>query len=120
MKFVKSLFGYLITSLLVIGLWGIFVNKLGLKGSYFAALFLVGPCWYINHYKNFIFHKNDDVFIDMALAIAIAAMAKSIFNIENFSLSYFIESLPTFYYLGLGAILGVIFSFFIKKYDIKE
>ena len=120
MKFIKSLFGYFITALLVTGLWGVFVKKLGVRGCYLAALFLVGPCWYINHYKNFILHKNDDIFIDMALSIAIAAMVKSILKIENFSLSYFIESLPTFYYLGLGAIMGVIFSYFIKKYDIKE
>ena len=115
MKFIKSLGGYFLSAMLVIGLWGYFIESLGIMGSFIAALLLVGPCWYLNHYKNFLSHKENDIFVDMALAIAVAAMVKSALSTEKISIELLLESFPTFYYLGIGAILGVLFSNYLRK-----
>lgn len=115
MNFLKSLVGYFLAGVIIVILWGKLVNIFGIVGGWIAGLTLVGPLWYFIHHKNFVFHKNDGIFIDMGLAIAITTMTVSILKIKsNFWISLS-HSIPTLVFLALGAVLGVVFSIFFEN-----
>lgn len=118
MNFLKSTFLYTITALIVMIFWGKFVGRFGLIGSFLSACFLIGPLWYVNHFKNFITHKKDEIFIDMGLAIAFGSFIKSFSNHES---SYgIIYSIMTLIILWLGACLGVIIAIIFENILLKN
>ena len=99
-------------SIIINGFWGIFTNKFGVFGGYFAALFLTGSSWYIVHYLGLIKHDEDSAFIDMGLGVAICLVTKGYFLSGINSL---ISSIPTFLCIAIGAVLGGYVSVVIEK-----
>lgn len=112
MNFIKSTFLYCITALIVMNFWGKIVGQFGLIGSFLSALFLIGPLWYFNHFKNFISHKKDEIFIDMGLAIAFGSFIKSLSNHgDSYGIMYSIITLVVLWCgAGVGVIVAIIFE----------
>ncbi|MDS0528404.1 hypothetical protein NNC19_22195 [Clostridium sp. SHJSY1] len=117
MKFLKSTLGYFLAAVIINASWGIFIDKFGIWGGYFAALFLTGSMWYINHYLALIKHDEDSAFIDMGLGIAICLVVKGylINGIDSV-----ISSIPTLACITIGAILGGYAAVAVEKYNRKE
>jgi len=111
-KFLRNTFGYFLASIIINGFWGIFTNKFGVFGGYFAALFLTGSSWYIVHYLGLIKHDEDSAFIDMGLGVAICLVTKGYLLSGINSL---ISSIPTFLCIAIGAVLGGYVSVVIEK-----
>lgn len=117
MKFLKSTFGYFLAAVIINTFWGFFTNKLGLLGGYFAAFFLTGSMWYVNHYLGLIKHDEDSAFIDMGLGIAICLVTKGyIFN----GINSLISSMPTFICIAVGAAFGGYAAVVIEKNIMKK
>lgn len=110
MKFLKSLFLYFISGITICLFWGKIIKNFGLFGGWIAGFILVGPLWYTLHYKNYVSNRNGNIFVDMALAIAICTATSSIFSQRIDFFSAVKASIPTFFLLCLGAICGVVFS----------
>lgn len=115
MNFIKSLIGYFVAGLIVMLFWSKLVDLFGIVGGWIAGFTLVGPLWYVLHYKNFVANKNGNVFIDMALAIAVGTVTTSILNTKSDLSISILQSLPTLIILGLGAIFGIIFSVYFEN-----
>lgn len=112
MKFLKSTLGYFFASVIINGCWGFFTDKFGIFGGYFAALFLTGSMWYINHHLGLISHEKDSAFIDMGLGIAICIVARG-YMVSG--VSSIITSIPTFTYVAIGAVLGGYVAVLIER-----
>ena len=117
MKFLRNTFGYFLASIIINGFWGIFTNKFGVFGGYFAAIFLTGSSWYIVHYLGLIKHDEDSAFIDMGLGVAICLVTKG--YILN-GINSIISSIPTFICIVVGAILGGYVSVLIERNIVEK
>lgn len=117
MKFLKSTFGYFLAAVIINGCWGFFINRFGVLGGYFAALFLTGSMWYINHHVGLINHDKDSAFIDMGLGVAVCLVVKGYMINGGDSI---ISSIPTFVYVVIGAVLGGYVAVVIEKNLIEK
>lgn len=112
MKFLRSFIGYMIAGVLVMAVWGGLSSAGGIFGGYFAAVILIGPLWFINHYINLVDNRDGVAFVDMGLAIGVCGIFRDTFIQGVDSL---VKSLPTLLIVALGAILGGIISAMIEK-----
>ena len=103
MKFLRSTIGYMIAGMIVMSVWGAFADAYGIGGGWFAALIIIGPMWFMNHYLGLIKHDADSAFVDMGLGIAFAGIFRDAFINGFDTLS---SSVPTFLLVSLGAALG--------------
>lgn len=115
MKFFKAVLGYFLAGIVIVVFWSKIVDIFGIVGGWVSALVLIGPLWYINHYKSLILHDDEEVFIDMGLAIATTTVVISILKVKKNMIFSIYESFPTLFFLAIGAILGVIFSIFLEN-----
>lgn len=117
MKFTKATVGYGIAALLVIKLWGEFGN-VGLWGGFLAAAVIIAPMWYMNHYLNLTGQENENAFVDIGLAIAIAGLVR---DTLNGGLTSLVAASPTLIMVILGAIAGgSVAAFFEKQISHEE
>lgn len=112
MKFVRSTIGYMIAGMIVMSVWGAFAEAYGIAGGYFAALIIIGPMWFMNHYLGLIKHDSDSAFVDMGLGIALCGIFRDAF-LNGFSTVT--ASLPTILLVVLGAVLGGLFAAKIEE-----
>ncbi|MBR0576335.1 hypothetical protein KCG48_08255 [Proteiniclasticum sp. BAD-10] len=122
MKFVKSTVGFAIAGMFVMSVWGDWVGKYGNLGGWFAAVAIIGPMWFLNHYIGLIQNDGDHAFVDMAWGIAWTGLMRDVFGTgENtFDFQRLISSLPTIACLTIGALLAAIaINAFNKKSTTK-
>ena len=50
MKHVRIFVGAFVVGLAIMGAWGQISNEYGTIGGWLAALFIVTPTWFVNHY----------------------------------------------------------------------
>lgn len=112
MKFVRSTLGYMIAGMIVMSVWGAFATAYGIAGGYFAALIIIGPMWFMNHYLGLIKHDSDSAFVDMGLGIALCGIFRDAF-MNGFSTV--MDSVPTILLVILGAVLGGLFAAKIEE-----
>ena len=117
MKFFRSTLGFMIVGLFVGGVWGVFAEKYGIAGGWFAALALIGPMWFLNHYVGLITNEGDGSFVDMGLGVGIACFMRDTFKL---GISSAVESLPTLLLVAAGAVIGGIVAAAIERHMAKE
>ncbi len=111
MKFFRSFVGYCIAGMIVMAVWSQ-LGTYGIFGGYLAAIIIIGPMWYMNHYINLTGNEDDAAFVDMGLAIAVCGIMRDTFIQGGDAFS---TSLPTILLVGCGAALGGITAAFIEK-----
>jgi hypothetical protein len=102
-RFLKSMLGFLLAAVVSNKLWAVVINQFGIKGGWISALIITGTLWYVNHYKGLINNEKDAAFVDMALGISVALIARDIFKHGG---QAFISSIPTFVLVTIGAVAG--------------
>ncbi|EKQ51741.1 MULTISPECIES: hypothetical protein [unclassified Clostridium] len=112
MRFLRNTLGYCLAGFVINYFWGFFTSKLGVWGSYGAALFLTGSMWFLNHYLGLIKNDEDSAFIDMGLGVAISLVAKE-YILHGFN--SIVDSMPTLAYVAIGSALGGYVSVLIEK-----
>lgn len=80
--------------------WGKLVEVFGPAGGWFAAAFIVGTIWSINHGLGMI-HQSGGAWIDMAWAAGIGLLVGGIYAGDSFS-----KSVPTITAAIIGGTLG--------------
>ncbi len=119
MHHIRNLFGYFIAGFCAMFLWGKVVEiiNIGDLGNWIAAVVIIGPMWYINHYLGLIRHSDEMAFIDMAFGIGFAGIFKALFTGTGFD--GLMESMPTFVLLVLGGSFGGYMATIVEKRWIK-
>lgn len=112
MKFLRSTLGYMIAGMIVMSVWGVLAESYGIIGGWLAALVIIGPMWFLNHFLGLIHHDAESAFVDMGLGIAFTGIFRDIFIHGS---ATFIESLPTIALVIVGAILGGFFAAKIEE-----
>ena len=112
MKFLKGTLGFMLVGLFVGGVWGALAEKYGLAGGWFAAVIIIGPMWFMNHFIGLIPNENDAAFVDMGLGVGIACFMRDVFN--NGAQSG-IDSIPTLLLVAVGAVIGGLVAAAIEK-----
>jgi hypothetical protein len=111
MKALRGILGYMIAGLLVGGAWG-GLGSVGLFGGYAAAIIIIGPMWYMNHYVGLIENEEGAAWVDMALGIAVACTMRDVFMKGG---SAFVDATPTLALVLLGAVIGGVTAALIEK-----
>ena len=111
MKFFRSFVGYCIAGMIVMAVWSQ-LGAYGIFGGYLAAIMIIGPMWYMNHYINLTGNEDDAAFVGMGLAIAVCGIMRETFLQGG---SAFVASLPTILLVICGATLGGITAAYIEK-----
>ncbi|NLZ35344.1 MAG: hypothetical protein GX889_10690 [Clostridiales bacterium] len=112
MKFLRSTIGFMCVGLFVGGIWGTFAEKYGIVGGWFAAVAIIGPMWFMNHYLGLITNEDDGAFIDMGLGVGISCFMRDFFNQGASSA---VKSLPTLALIAVGAVIGGIVAAAIER-----
>lgn len=121
MKFAKSVVGFTIAGMLVMSVWGDWVGKYGNIGGWFAALAIIAPMWFLNHYIGMIDNDGDHAFVDMAWGIAWTGTLRDVWTPilkgdAAAGFQAFGSAIPTILCLMLGAaIAAVAINAFNKK-----
>ncbi len=111
MKQLGSIIGYAIAGIFVMCVWGVFANKYGIGGGWFAGFCIISINWFINHYIGII--DNQGATVDMALGIGIAGTMRDVFVIGG---QAGVESLPTLVVVCIGGALGGLTAAALTKY----
>lgn len=93
------------------------MGAFGIFGGYAAAIIIIGPMWFLNHYLNLVDNKASASFVDMGLAIGIAGIMRDTFLKGSPELA---KALPTIGLVLLGAVLGGVCAAFVEKDMAKE
>lgn len=112
MKFLRGMIGYMIAGLIVMSVWDGYGASYGIIGGYFAAFIIIGPMWFLNHYVGLIENPDEDAFVDMAVGIGIAGIARDFF-ING--MGELVASVPTLLLVILGAAIGGTVAALIEK-----
>lgn len=112
MKFFRSFLGYMIAGILVMAVWNGLSAAGGIFGGYLAAIILIGPLWFMNHYLNLVDNKDNAAFVDMGLAIGVCGIFRDTFIQGS---DAFVNALPTIGLSILGAIVAGLVAAAIEK-----
>ncbi|MCK1227672.1 Lin0368 family putative glycerol transporter subunit [Streptococcus uberis] len=102
MSFLKSILAYYFAAIMINIFWPLFATPFGLFAGFIAGAIVIGPTWYICHYKGFI-SQGKHLAIDMGGVIATSVLVKTALK-AGFSET--LAALPTLFTLILGAILA--------------
>lgn len=104
MKFFGKFVGYMMAGLIVVGGFAALPDSLGPIGGILSAGLLVFAGWAMNHYANLTTQEDDASFVDMGLAIAMAALVNDLLR-SNGQLTL-MGTLPTILLVMAGAATG--------------
>lgn len=112
-KFLRAIMAYTLAGLLVAGLWSHVASPFGYGAGFVAELVIIGPTWYLNHYRGFIPQPLEAATVDIGLAIGTTVLVRDALSKTN---SQVLESLPTLFSLLLGAVFaGYLVAYLRKK-----
>ncbi len=119
MKFIRSTVGFTIAGMFVMSIWGNWVGLYGNLGGWLAALVIIGPMWFLNHYIGLVDNPGDYAFVDMAWGIAWVGIMRDVFGTagKTFDFTRLIESLPTIGLVTIGAALAALAINAFKKIE---
>lgn len=115
MKHVRTFIGAFIVGLIIMGAWGPVSAEYGTIGGWLAALFIVFPTWFMDHYCG-LFHQ-DGAWLDQGLALGAAGMFKGLFLDGS---GAFAEALPLLLIVIAGGAAGGIMADIADKTMQKE
>ncbi len=108
----QSSLAYFLAGFFVPFFWPYLMRPFGLLTGFIASAFIIGPIWYLSHYRGLIFQKKGSVTVDMGAGIGMAVFVRD--SLSHGILSG-LSSLPTLFYMALGAVLaGLVAAYFIK------
>lgn len=113
MKWLKAMIGYMMAGLIVMSVWGEMGN-FGILGGYAAAIIIIGPMWFINHYLNLTGNDEGVSFVDMGLAIGVCGIMRDTFINGG---DQFTAGLPTMALVCVGAVLGGVIANLIERQE---
>ncbi|WP_303974967.1 hypothetical protein [Streptococcus merionis] len=113
MKWIKSLTAYAFAGFFVPFLWQTVAQPLDHLAGYAAALLIIGPVWYLVHYRQWISTYEKGVTTDMGLAVAIAVFTRALLSIGLGSLDL---SLQTAVWVIVGAIIAGLAAFLVERW----
>nr|WP_313127014.1 hypothetical protein [Proteiniclasticum ruminis] len=89
-------------------IWGDWAGAYGNLGGWFAAVAIIGPMWFLNHYIGLVDNPGDHAFVDIAWGIAWVGIMRDVFGTGDnaFDLGRLVSSLPTIGLLTVGALLA--------------
>lgn len=116
MKWIRSLLGYTIVATIVMSVWSE-MGSFGIFGGYAAAIIIIGPMWFLNHYLNLTDNKAEAAFVDMGLAIGVAGIMRDTF-IQGTEV--LISGLPTIILVVIGAVLGGVCAAYVERDMAKD
>ncbi len=111
MKFLRSMVGYMVAGAIVMSVWNE-LGSFGIFGGYLAAVIIIGPMWFMNHYVNLTGNEDDAAFVDMGLAIGVCGIMRD--TMLN-GAEAFTSSLPTIMIVIFGAIAGGVVAAAFEK-----
>jgi hypothetical protein len=112
MKHIRNTLGFFVAGIFVMGLWGGFAGAYGIGGGFAGAIIIIGPLWYLNHKLGLIHQQEEHAFVDMALGIGIAGLARDFFMNGGQSL---VDAVPTLVFVIIGGIIGGVLSAYIEQ-----
>ena len=112
-RFVKSMFGFVMATIVINSCWSFFPEIFGVKGGWISALVFTGGMWYLNHYKGIIHNEQDAAFVDMGLAIGLSLIVRDLIKNGSQGMQ---SSLPTLLCVCIGGILAGIVGGYIQKF----
>ena len=116
MKWLRSLLGYTIAGTIVMSVWSE-MGSYGIFGGYAAAIIIIGPLWFLNHYLDLSDNSSDASFVDIGLAIGVAGIMRDTFINGS---AEFVSALPTIILVSIGAVLGGVCAAVIEKDMAKD
>lgn len=119
MKFTRSTVGHFIAGMLAMSIWDAMSMNYGIAGGILAAVIIMSPMWYFNHYKKLVYEAPHSGFVDMGLGIGIAGMTRDFF-LNNMAMSDVVDTLPTLLLVILGGLIGGVLASFIEKDSLKD
>ncbi|MCK1193061.1 hypothetical protein MXZ23_05570 [Streptococcus uberis] len=102
MTFLRSILAYFFAAMMINIFWPLLATPFGPYAGFIAGALVIGPTWFICHYKGFI-SQGKHLALDMGGAIATSVLVKTALN-AGFSES--LAALPTFLAIIIGAILA--------------
>ncbi|MET3557352.1 hypothetical protein ABID29_000461 [Streptococcus rupicaprae] len=112
MRFIRALFAYGLAGFLVPLIWQLFASQFGYFTGYVAGATVIGPVWYLIHYRGLIPRYGKGASIDMGLAIASAVLTREIFKK---GLNILPQSGPTLVLLIFGAVLAGLMAWLLES-----
>ncbi|MDQ0223065.1 Lin0368 family putative glycerol transporter subunit [Streptococcus moroccensis] len=103
MKWFKSVSAYFFAALTVPLLWSLIGGPFGVWSGFVAGFLVLGPVWYLVHYREWIATRQGGSPIDMGLTIAVAILTKDIVQKGPKDIEW---SLLTILIVSVGAVLG--------------
>ncbi|WP_160689467.1 hypothetical protein [Clostridium sp. C2-6-12] len=111
-KFLRSIFGFCLSAVVINGFWHVFTDNFGPLGGWLSALIFTGTMWFVNHYIGLVDNTEEAIFIDMGLAVGMSTLFRD--TIVN-GISALISSLPTLIFTVIGGALAGIVVGLVKK-----
>lgn len=115
MRRVGTFIGSFIVGLAIMGAWSALAGNHGVIGGWLAALVIVFPTWYMNHYCGLI--AQDGAWVDQGLALGAAGFVKGIV-LDGFGAGF--EAIPLLLIVIAGGALGGILADKIEKAGSKQ
>lgn len=112
MKKMQNILAYFLAGSLVPTIWHYAAAPFGYFAGCVAAILVIAPVWYLLHYKGLVNQDKKAATLDMGAAIGLAILTKDLIH-KGFSSVF--GSLPTLFWLSLGAILGGYAAHFLAK-----
>lgn len=111
LNYIRTFLAYCLAGFLVPYLWS-YVSILGIYAGFAAAILIIGPVWYIVHYKGLIYQDSEAATVDMGAGIAIAVFTRDV--LSNGVISSF-SYLPTIILLSIGAVFAAVVSHYFER-----
>lgn len=109
-KHLGTVIGTAIVGALVFTVWDKLVEQYGLGAGWFAALWIIGLGWFVNHAIGVTYNTEEAVWIDMALGIGVTGIIKGILLGKSFA-----AAVPTLLWVVFGGALGGLFAFWVEE-----
>ncbi|WP_124059073.1 Lin0368 family putative glycerol transporter subunit [Vaginisenegalia massiliensis] len=108
MNLFRKIIGYTIAGTVVMAVW----PQFGIFGGYLAALIIIAPLWFMNHYVNLVGNLDDAAFVDMGLAIGVAGIVRdtSLQGVNALN-----HAIPTIILVIIGGLIGGYFASLVEK-----
>lgn len=114
MKVLRAVVGYCIAGMLVMSIWDTLLAPYGVIGGFISAIIIIGPMWYLNHYKGLIYDAPGSGFVDIGLGIGMAGVSRDFF-MNNMDWGLMVDTIPTLALVILGAVIGGLLAASIEK-----
>lgn len=112
MRFLRATLGYFLAGFAVPGFWPYLASPFGYLAGFVAALCLIGPVWYLVHYRGLVYQEAEAIAVDMGGGIAAAVFTRdSLYH----GFSEMLAGLPTLFLMLLGACLGGFLALFLER-----